>query len=151
MTTRAETDPCFCGHSRGTHFRSKDTCMHSTEEETWACSCSAFRTAAVRKAADIDTDEFLGFIRSQNVEQLTREPRGCGWVFTWDLTAHWDDVEPKILHAKARRLIAKKKLEGCPCGCRGDFVVPELDRMDPNMTEEQFLANLRALQAKDPS
>lgn len=95
------------------------------------------------KASDIDTDEFLGFIHSENVRRLA-ETSGCGWVFTWDLAEHWPDVPFKVLHAKARRLIHKKKLTGCPCGCRGDFVVPELDRLSPFMSEEQFRSNLAA-------
>ena len=27
----------------------------------------------------------------------------------------------KIIHAKMRQMIAKKRIDGCPCGCRGDF------------------------------
>ena len=34
------------------------------------------------------------------------------------------EIPGNLFMAKARKLVAKKKLHGCPCGCRGDFHVP---------------------------
>lgn len=34
----------------------------------------------------------------------------------------------KIVLAKARRLIDRGLIEGCACGCRGDFALPDPDR-----------------------
>lgn len=31
----------------------------------------------------------------------------------------------KVVHAKMRRLIARGLVDGCDCGCRGDFVITE--------------------------
>ncbi len=81
------------------------------------------------KAADLSTEEFLGFIRGLNVER--RADGGAGWVLMWDLEARWPEVPYKVLLAKARILIRKKKLNGCGCGCRGDFVLPDLDVLAP--------------------
>lgn len=39
----AETlQSCSCGHPRGDHFRHRDQCLHSTDEEVWACNCDGF-------------------------------------------------------------------------------------------------------------
>jgi hypothetical protein len=31
---------------------------------------------------------------------------------------------PRVILAKCRRMIARGRLRGCPCGCRGDFRFP---------------------------
>jgi hypothetical protein len=50
-----------------------------------------------------------------------------GVTFPRDFTAYPDvpGVPEKVVLAKAKRLIARKLLDGCPCGCRGDFEIPE--------------------------
>lgn len=62
---------------------------------------------------------------------------GCNW-FEYDpeleaKSEHWRSVRQvmpknipeKLIHAKMRKLIAKGYLDGCPCGCRGDFEITE--------------------------
>lgn len=44
------------------------------------------------------------------------------WVNRIEL-AEFLDVKPKIVLAKAHKLIKRKLLSGCDCGCRGDFEV----------------------------
>lgn len=40
------------------------------------------------------------------------------WVMRWEL----EELGPeKVVLAKAKKLIKKGLLDGCPCGCRGDF------------------------------
>jgi len=34
------------------------------------------------------------------------------------------EVPPKVVMAKVRQMIAKGRLRGCPCGCRGDLRFP---------------------------
>ena len=70
------------------------------------------------KASDIDTDEFLNFIRTKGADNP------AGWVQQWDLQERWPDVPPKVLLAKARGLLKRGRLGGCGCGCRGDFHIP---------------------------
>ncbi|MBL7487125.1 hypothetical protein [Frankia sp. AgW1.1] len=99
--------------------------------------------ARVRKAADIPDGIFLdavravkrlrpramtsrwdvGFILGGQAEyvatigRLDVEPRGHLVEVPWP-----DPVIPeKIVLAKAKRLIRRGLLEGCACGCRGDF------------------------------
>jgi hypothetical protein len=42
------------------------------------------------------------------------------WVMSWELATAFN-VDLKLMLAKARGLIDRKLLDGCPCGCRGDF------------------------------
>jgi hypothetical protein len=52
-----------------------------------------------------------------------------GWAMFWDV---WEELEKTVgpvprnlFFAKARRLVDRGLIGGCPCGCRGDFHVPE--------------------------
>lgn len=45
------------------------------------------------------------------------------WVFTWDLEKELPEYPWKVLLAKCRKLIKRGLLDGCTCGCRGDFVL----------------------------
>lgn len=36
------------------------------------------------------------------------------------------DTPPKLVLAKMRTLMRRKLVDGCGCGCRGDFVITEL-------------------------
>lgn len=83
--------------------------------------------ATAVRTSQINTDVLLGYIRHENT--IRRRDGGCGWVQMWDLERLMPDVPWSVIHAKCRRLIAQGRLNGCPCGCRGDFVVPELDRL----------------------
>ena len=38
------------------------------------------------------------------------------------------DMPERLVRAKARKLIRRGLLEGCACGCRGDFEVADLRR-----------------------
>ena len=69
------------------------------------------------KAADIDAPMLLGRIAALGL--IRGAPR---WVQRWDLEPLYPDVPPKVLLAKLRRLYRAKLLDGCPCGCRGDWV-----------------------------
>jgi hypothetical protein len=33
------------------------------------------------------------------------------------------DIPPKLAHAKMRMMIRRGVVDGCPCGCRGDFTI----------------------------
>lgn len=96
---------------------------------------------AFAKAADIPDEAFLAAI--DEVARQRSEP-GRPWTLgasRWDiatvLAGHpelvgataqdWPDVPPKVVLAKAKRLIARRLIDGCSCGCRGDFT-----RLDPD-------------------
>ncbi|MFD6361848.1 hypothetical protein ACFWFX_18650 [Streptomyces roseolus] len=65
-------------------------------------------------------------------EAIRRAPATfAGWRMSWEVReelASLLDVEEvpwPLFLAKARKLVAAGKIGGCPCGCRGDFHVPE--------------------------
>jgi hypothetical protein len=68
---------------------------------------------------DIPDDEFL--------QAVLRVPGTSviGWRMRWDVHAELETVlgpiPEKLLLAKARRLMDRGLLGGCPCGCRGDY------------------------------
>ena len=89
------------------------------------------------KAADITDDAFLAavievaFIRTE-----LYGPWGIGssrWDVAAVLAGHPEDVAgspqdysnmpDKVVLAKARKLIKRGLVDGCACGCRGDFTV----------------------------
>lgn len=43
------------------------------------------------------------------------------WSSLWDVQDALPDVPPKVVLAKLRSMIKRKLLNGCTCGCRGDF------------------------------
>jgi hypothetical protein len=74
---------------------------------------------------DIADDVFLAA-----VEQT--EPLARSWRMSWAVRKTLEGLigEPvpdKLLIAKARKLIDRGLLHGCPCGCRGDFHLPAAD------------------------
>ncbi len=78
----------------------------------------------------------LGFLSL--VEQMMREKADSGgfrygtgrydgspWIMWGEICAAMPDVPAKVVLAKANQLIKRKLLDGCGCGCRGDFHVTE--------------------------
>ena len=65
------------------------------------------------------------------VEAVRRTPGTsvANWRMSWDvqatLEAEVGAVPYNLFMAKVRKLIAAKKIGGCPCGCRGDFHLPD--------------------------
>lgn len=83
------------------------------------------------KAADITDEAFIAAVLFCCAE------RGMSWAMRWDVAAvlagHPQDLKGalpdypnmpwKVVLAKARKLIRRKLIDGCDCGCRGDFEV----------------------------
>lgn len=40
-----------------------------------------------------------------------------------DIYKMWDNIPPKVILAKLKKLIDKNKIDGCACGCHGRFTV----------------------------
>lgn len=77
------------------------------------------------QAKDIPDTQVLALIR------LLRHPHrnpvdGWMWVHRWDLEPILGFWYPeKVIMAKMRSLIRRGVVDGCPCGCRGDFEIIE--------------------------
>lgn len=66
------------------------------------------------KAADISDQRFLRAV----LDVFEREH---GWTNTWHLDERIPEFPRKVVIAKAGQLIKRDMLDGCTCGCRGDF------------------------------
>lgn len=60
-----------------------------------------------------------------NSTERANPPR---WVFTSELHSRFDTFPPKVVSAKLAALVRRKLLDGCACGCRGDFVLTDAGR-----------------------
>ncbi len=72
------------------------------------------------QAKHIDDIDVLRFINKASHEKYPDIPDG-GWVFTWDVEEAFADMPPKVVLAKLSALVKRGFLDGCCCGCRGDF------------------------------
>lgn len=75
---------------------------------------------------DIDTIDFLNAINIISEIKGGDYSRGKQrWVMRWELETFlnfkYPEVNWKLTLSKARNLMKKGLLEGCDCGCRGDF------------------------------
>lgn len=92
------------------------------------------------KAADISDDAFLDAIRTVHRVRWGGNPQWIG-ASVWDVAAVLDghpewagerqatdgsvQIPEKVVRAKAKRLITRGFVDGCACGCRGDFTAVE--------------------------
>jgi hypothetical protein len=76
---------------------------------------------------DIPDEVFLQAVRRTRSTRGDTDPGG--WRMRWDvhatLEAEMGPIPVKLLLAKASRLMDRGLLGGCPCGCRGDYHLPE--------------------------
>lgn len=72
------------------------------------------------KCSDIPDRPILEFL-------LKMKPQWCNWFgdeFENSVTHAMPPRVPlKLAHAKMRQMIRRKVVEGCSCGCRGDFEI----------------------------
>ncbi len=77
------------------------------------------------QAKDMDDRETLATIKRLSMEPLNSHGDPWWsvphWVFIWDLEAAYPGIPRKVIQAKMAKLIGRKLLDGCPCGCRGDY------------------------------
>lgn len=79
------------------------------------------------QAKDVPERPILALLDAQTKDRYT-------WTFWWD----WDDrrglrsvmpgVPDRVQQAKLRKLIKRGLVDGCVCGCRGDFTITKKGR-----------------------
>jgi hypothetical protein len=69
------------------------------------------------QAKDIDTDAILRFV--------SIGARDEQWTMFGPICELMADIPPKVVRAKLAKLIRQGLLDGCTCGCRGDFELTE--------------------------
>ncbi len=67
------------------------------------------------QAKNIPTEQLLGFVNELD--------EGIG-VHRVHLAARFPQFPPKVVYAKANRLVRKGRLDGCVCGCGGWYSAP---------------------------
>ena len=66
------------------------------------------------KASDISDEAVFAVVDRVLVE--------CGrWTVMRDLWEAFPEFPGKVVQAKMRQMVAKGRISGCGCGCRGDF------------------------------
>lgn len=75
----------------------------------------------VQHARDIDNADFVFAILTVGARKRTRMT--LRWDVQAELEIKYGPIPEKIITAKARRLIDSGLIEGCCCGCRGDYEV----------------------------
>ncbi len=70
-------------------------------------------------AKDISDEVMLGAIRERRGAHGV--PR---WATLWDIQDHLAQYPKKVVVGKLNRLIKRNVIDGCACGCRGDFEIP---------------------------
>lgn len=68
------------------------------------------------KTSDIPDEAFLAAVQAVHDSKHM-------WAATWEISEALN-VPIKLVLSKARRLINRGVLDGCACGCRGDFEIP---------------------------
>jgi hypothetical protein len=82
-----------------------------------------------RQCKDILDGPLLGLI--------ARKQREKGmWVNTWDFEPPYSELPDNLFRAKMGQLMKRGLIDGCNCGCRGDYELTDKGR--------EFLANATA-------
>lgn len=75
-------------------------------------------------------------ISDEQVRAAIAATRGRNGVPEWatrsDLQEHLAQFPPKVVLAKLRSMIKRKVINGCACGCRGDFELPPRSDAGPS-------------------
>jgi hypothetical protein len=96
------------------------------------------------KCADITDTAFVAAVLLTRKVRSDRDGHDVLWVNRFDVGAvlaghpEWAgqaeasdgsvEIPHKLVLAKARKVIRRKLIDGCPCGCRGDFEVTAAGR-----------------------
>lgn len=71
------------------------------------------------KTKDIDKKVILDLLRT----------RSNAWTSRWVIAEQFpESTPPKLILSAMRSLIKRGLVEGCCCGCRGDFEITDLGR-----------------------
>ena len=92
------------------------------------------------KCKDIDERPILEFVRNLNDHPIDEGPIYCStatWFRGFNNSVPMPEGTPEnLIIAKMAQMIKKGVLDGCPCGCRGDYEITdkgreELERLPP--------------------
>jgi hypothetical protein len=89
------------------------------------------------QAKDVSDVAVLRVIGELMAESYRRRPAPDEylWTMRWDIEARFPDVPEKVMQAKYTALVRRKLIDGCDCGCRGDFWLMPAGRAMLNESE----------------
>ncbi len=93
------------------------------------------------RCVDIDTDDLLS-----SMAGISLAAGGMGWVQAWDIGPLVPlEVPWKVVEAKLSKLVRRGLLDGCTCGCRGDFTLTSrgIERVEDHLTDGEIDQLLR--------
>lgn len=70
------------------------------------------------QAKDLSDYELISLIKDLSDNGLKTT-----WATRFDIERSWPKIPPKVIRAKLKSLIKRGLVDGCVCGCRGDFEV----------------------------
>ena len=75
------------------------------------------------QAKDIEDLDVLRVIGDLMAAEYRERPRADEylWTMIWDINERFPGVPEKVLMAKLDALVRRGLIDGCTCGCRGDF------------------------------
>lgn len=95
---------------------------------------------------DISDRLVLEFVRSVNNRDT--KPRGVTWFYQYDsppfdnsLQNVLPNIPAKLALAKVRMLLRRGLVEGCGCGCRGDFFLTDKGKLFLDENNETSINN----------
>ncbi len=85
------------------------------------------------QAKDINDLDMLGLVWEKQCRPYTDyfgSPAHIPhWAMIWDIRSEFpDDVPTKVIRAKLEKLIRRGLMDGCTCGCRGDYELTDKGR-----------------------
>lgn len=85
------------------------------------------------QAKDVPDNDFLRAVLTAQLEHQREWNTGTHlpWAFAWQIGELFPDVPAKVIRAKAKTLIRRGLMDGCTCGCRGDYelLAPGIERL----------------------
>lgn len=87
------------------------------------------------KAADIPDAAILRIVERVTSTHMPGSRDPYPWATMFDVEPAFPDAPYKVVHAKARALIRRGLLDGCDCGCRGDWSLTDKGRAFLSATE----------------
>jgi hypothetical protein len=82
------------------------------------------REGGLMQAKDVPDASIVDFVTAARMvltEPWHRAPR---WLLMSEIEDAFPAIPPKVLRAKLSKLVKRGLLDGCTCGCRGDFRLP---------------------------
>ena len=83
-----------------------------------ASALAWYNEDAMVAAKDIGDDLVIAAIRTASAQ------RAMNTASRWDVEALLPQYPPKVILAKCRSMLRRGLIEGCGCGCRGDWEIP---------------------------